>query len=64
MQFDYKEFLIDASPLDEGGRYYGRAKIYRRASAAGVFCGIARHDGRVDDFGAHARMEAAIIAIL
>jgi hypothetical protein len=21
MQFDYKEFLIDASPLDEGGRY-------------------------------------------
>jgi hypothetical protein len=32
MQFDYKEFLIDASPPDEGGRYYGRAKIYRRAS--------------------------------
>jgi hypothetical protein len=28
------------------------------------FCGIAGHDGRVDDFGAHARMEAAIIVIL
>ncbi|WP_158660617.1 hypothetical protein [Paraburkholderia hospita] len=23
MQFDYKEFHIDTSPLDEGGRYVG-----------------------------------------
>jgi hypothetical protein len=29
MKFDYKEFHINASPLDEGGRYYARAKIYR-----------------------------------
>jgi hypothetical protein len=33
MRFDYKQFHIDASPLDEGGHYYARAKIYRRASA-------------------------------
>ena len=36
MQFDYREFHINASPLDEGGRYYARAKIYRRASATGA----------------------------
>ena len=35
MKFDYKEFRIDASPLDEGGHYYARAKIYQRASADG-----------------------------
>lgn len=35
MQFDYKDFHIDASPLDEGGHYYARAKIYRRASVGG-----------------------------
>jgi hypothetical protein len=33
VQFNYKEFHIDASPLDEGGRYYARAKIYRRDPA-------------------------------
>ena len=33
MRFDYKQFHIDASPLDEGGHYYARAKIYRRAPA-------------------------------
>jgi hypothetical protein len=33
MQFDYREFHIVVSPLDEGGRYYARARIYRRASA-------------------------------
>lgn len=33
MKFDYKEFRIDASPLDEGGHCYARAKIYRCASA-------------------------------
>jgi hypothetical protein len=31
MKFDYKEFHIDASPLDDGGHYYARAKIHRRA---------------------------------
>jgi len=35
MKFDCKEFGIDASPLDEGGHCYARAKIYRRASAGG-----------------------------
>ncbi|MFP3645822.1 hypothetical protein [Paraburkholderia sp. SIMBA_054] len=35
MQFDYREFYIDASPRDEGGRYYARAKIYRRALVDG-----------------------------
>lgn len=35
MWFDYKEFSIDASPLPEGGRYYARAKIFRRALAGG-----------------------------
>ncbi|EIM94464.1 hypothetical protein WQE_44273 [Paraburkholderia hospita] len=35
MQVDYREFHIDASPLNEGGRYYGRAKIYRRALVDG-----------------------------
>ena len=35
MQFDYKEFHIDAPPLDEGGRYSARAKICRRASTGG-----------------------------
>jgi hypothetical protein len=31
MQFDDNQLHIDASPLDERGRYYVRAKIYRRA---------------------------------
>jgi hypothetical protein len=35
MRLDYKDFHIDASPLDEGGHYYARAKIYRRASVGG-----------------------------
>ncbi|SAK49782.1 hypothetical protein [Caballeronia ptereochthonis] len=32
MKFDYKQFHIDASCLEEGGRYYARAKIFRRSS--------------------------------
>jgi hypothetical protein len=35
MQFDDKDFHIDASPLDEGGQYYARAKSYQRASVGG-----------------------------
>jgi hypothetical protein len=35
MKFDYKEFHIDVLPLDEGGYYYARAKIYRRAPEGG-----------------------------
>ena len=35
MQLDYREFRIDASPLDEGVHYYARAKIYRRDPAGG-----------------------------
>jgi hypothetical protein len=35
MKFDYKEFHIDASPLDDGGHYYARAKIHRRAPKGG-----------------------------
>jgi hypothetical protein len=31
MKFDYKEFHIDAPPLDEGDHYHAQAKIYRRA---------------------------------
>lgn len=35
MQFDYKGFHINTSPLDEGGRYYARAKIFRRDPTGG-----------------------------
>jgi hypothetical protein len=31
MQFHYKQFEIDASSLAEGGRFFARAKILRRA---------------------------------
>jgi hypothetical protein len=34
MKFDYKHFSIDASCLEEGGRYYARAKIFQRTSVA------------------------------
>lgn len=27
MEFDYGDYLIDCTPLAEGGRYYARAKI-------------------------------------
>ena len=32
MEFDYKQFRIDALCLEEGGRYYARAKIFRRST--------------------------------
>jgi hypothetical protein len=35
MKFDYREFRVNASPLDEGGDCYARAKVYRCASAGG-----------------------------
>jgi hypothetical protein len=49
MKFDYKEFRIDASPLDEGGYYYARAKIYRRASAGGDAVEV-KYSGDLGDY--------------
>ncbi|SIT41376.1 conserved hypothetical protein [Paraburkholderia ribeironis] len=49
MQFDYKHFHIDASPLDEGGRYYARAKIYRRTSAGGDAVEV-KYSGDLGDY--------------
>ncbi|SAK84711.1 hypothetical protein AWB79_05817 [Caballeronia hypogeia] len=31
MNFDYRQFQIEAFCLEEGGHYYARAKIFRRA---------------------------------
>ena len=53
MKFDYKEFHIDASPLDEGGHYYGRAKIYRRTSAGGEAVEV-KYSGDLGDYPSHA----------
>ena len=33
MEFDYKQFHINAAPLAEGGRYYARAKVLRIAKS-------------------------------
>ena len=49
MQFDYKGFHIDASPPDEGGRYYGRAKIYRRPTAGGDAVEV-KYSGDLGDY--------------
>lgn len=49
MQFGYRAFHIDVSPLDEGGRYYARAKIYRRASA-GVDAVEVKYSGDPGDY--------------
>jgi hypothetical protein len=35
MRFYYKHFEIDASSLAEGGRYFARAKIFRRPPSGG-----------------------------
>lgn len=35
MEFDYKQFRIEASCLEEGGHYYARAKIFLSASEGG-----------------------------
>ncbi|MDR6407241.1 HlyU family transcriptional regulator [Paraburkholderia sp. 22099] len=32
MEFDYKDFHIDATPLSEGGHYFARAKLLRRSA--------------------------------
>ncbi|AET94625.1 hypothetical protein [Caballeronia cordobensis] len=32
MEFEYQQFRIDASCLEEGGHYYARAKIFRQSS--------------------------------
>ena len=31
MEFDYKDFHIDVTPLVEGGQYFARAKLLRRS---------------------------------
>jgi len=49
MRFDYKQFHIDASPLDEGGHYYARAKIYRRASV-GEHAVEVKYSGDLGDY--------------
>jgi len=53
MKFDYKEFHIDASPLDEGGHYYARAKIYRRAPEGGDAV-EEKYSGDLGDYPSHA----------
>jgi hypothetical protein len=59
MQFEYKGFHIDASPLDEGGRYYARAKIYRHASAGGGDVEV-KYSGDLGDYPSDASaIEAA-----
>ncbi|MFL9936374.1 hypothetical protein P0D88_46965 [Paraburkholderia sp. RL18-103-BIB-C] len=49
MKFDYKEFHIDASPIDEGGDYYARAKIYRRAPKGGDAVEV-KYSGDLSDY--------------
>ena len=49
MKFDYKEFHIDASPLDEGGHYYGRAKIYRYTAPGGEAVEV-KYSGDLGDY--------------
>lgn len=46
---DYKQFHIDASPLDEGGRYYARAKIHRRALVVGEAVEV-KYSGDIGDY--------------
>ncbi|SIT51578.1 conserved hypothetical protein [Paraburkholderia piptadeniae] len=59
MQFDYRDFHIDASPLDECGRYYARAKIYRRTSATEEAVEV-KYSGDLGDFASDAdAIEAA-----
>jgi hypothetical protein len=59
MHFDYQQFHIDASPLDEGGHYYGRAKIYRRAPVGGDTVEV-KYSGDLGDYSSDAdAIEAA-----
>ncbi|MBP0591581.1 hypothetical protein J8I87_17980 [Paraburkholderia sp. LEh10] len=58
MQFDYKQFHIDASPLEEGGRYYARAKIRQRALTGGEAVEV-KYSG---DLGAYSSDAAAFEA--
>jgi hypothetical protein len=59
MKFDYKEFGIDASPLDEGDHYYASTKIYRRASAGGDAVEV-KYSGDLGDYPSDAdAIEAA-----
>ncbi|CAL8477104.1 hypothetical protein [Caballeronia sp. S22] len=59
MEFDYKQFRIDASCLEEGGRYYARAKIFRR-SLEGGNAREAKWSGEIGDYRSDAdAVEAA-----
>jgi len=59
MHFDYQQFHIDALPLDEGGHYYARAKIYRRASVGGNAVEV-KYSGDLGDYSSDATaIEAA-----
>lgn len=59
MKFDYKEFHIDASPLDEGGHYYACAKIYRHAPESGDAVEV-KYSGDLGDYPSDAgAIEAA-----
>lgn len=59
MHFDYQQFHIDASPLDEGGHYYARAKIYRRASVGSDAVEV-KYSGDLGDYSSDAAaIEAA-----
>ena len=59
MEFDYKGFRINTSPLDEGGRYYARAKIFRRDPAGGEAIEV-KYSGDLGDYPSDAdAIEAA-----
>ena len=59
MHFDYKEFHINASPLDEGDSYYARAKIYRRDPVTGDAVEV-KYSGDLGDYPSDAdAIEAA-----
>jgi hypothetical protein len=49
MKFDYKQFHIDASPLDEGGHFYARAKIFRRTGQGSVPVEV-KYSGDLGDY--------------
>jgi hypothetical protein len=53
MEFDYKDYRIDASPLAEGGRYFARARICT-AAAAGARRNEVKWSGDLGHFGSEA----------
>jgi hypothetical protein len=49
MQFDYKQFHIDASPLAESGHFYARVKIFRRDPVGGDAVEV-KYSGDLGDY--------------